>query len=183
MSRIGKLPVAIPKGVKVDVDLNNLVKVHGPKGELEKQFHKDLKISLTDGTILVERPGDGRLHRSLHGLTRTLIANMVSGVTEGFHRVLLITGMGYRVAKQGQALQIQVGYSHPVSVAPPEGISFDVEGNNKIIVRGIDKQQVGQIAANIRSIRPPEPYKGKGIRREGEVVRRKMGKAGKTAKK
>lgn len=179
MSRIGQAPIAVPQGVKVDIKDGNKIEIKGPKGVLSREFLNGLKIRFQDSSLIVERLSNARNVRSLHGLTRTLIANMVQGVNNGFEKNLTILGMGYRVLKQGNNLQIQIGYSHPVIVPPPEGITFDVEGNNKIIVRGIDKQLVGQVAANIRKIRAPEPYKGKGIRYEAEKVKTKIGKAGK----
>lgn len=182
MSRIGRMPVPLPKGVTVQVK-DGAVTVAGPKGTLTTKVHQSMVVTLEDGQVLVARNGESGPDKALHGLTRTIIANMVEGVTKGFHKTLTILGMGYRVAKQGNALQIQIGFSHPVVVNPVPGIEFDVEGNNKIHVRGIDKQLVGQVAANIREIRPPEVYKGKGIRYEGEVVKLKLGKAGKVAKK
>jgi large subunit ribosomal protein L6 len=175
MSRIGKAPIPVPDGVDVALD-GNRVTVKGPKGELSRTFNEDMTISLEDGTLTVARPGDGKQHRSLHGLTRTLLANMVTGVTSGFEKRLEIVGVGYRAALKGSDLEIQVGYSHPVTVEAPERIEFEVPAATAIVVKGIDKQQVGQVAANIRSIRKPEPYKGKGIRYQGEVVRRKVGK-------
>ena len=179
MSRIGQAPIAVPEGVKVDIKDGNKVAIKGPKGVLSRELLKSFMIRFQDSSLVVERLSNARNVRSLHGLTRTLIANMVQGVNNGFEKNLTILGMGYRVLKQGNNLQIQIGYSHPVVVIPPEGITFDVEGNNKIIVRGIDKQLVGQTAANIRKIRAPEPYKGKGIRYEFEKVKIKLGKAGK----
>lgn len=191
MSRIGKMPIPIPEGVKVDIT-DNVVTVTGPKGTLSQRIHPDMDIAIEDKSIVVRRPSDDRLHRSLHGLTRTLIANMVEGVTKGFEKVLHIYGTGYRAELVGKNLSIQVGYSHPVIVEPRPGISFEVgqtsvqyEGRETripvITVRGIDKQVVGQQAADIRRIRKPEPYKGKGIRYATEVVRRKVGKSGKGA--
>lgn len=179
MSRIGCAPISIPQGVKIDIEDGCKVTVNGPKGSLSREFLKNLKIKVQDSMVVVERISDTKDSKAFHGLTRTLLANMVKGVSLGFEKGLTIIGMGYRVAKQGNNLQIQIGYSHPVIVEPPGGITFDVEGNNKIIVRGIDKEQVGQIAANLRKIRAPEPYKGKGIRYDKEVVRTKLGKAGK----
>ncbi|HEY7152256.1 MAG TPA: 50S ribosomal protein L6 [Solirubrobacterales bacterium] len=175
MSRIGKKPIAIPDGVTVDVK-PELVSVKGPKGELDQAVSGDMKVLQSDGTLTVERPTDRGEHRALHGLTRSLIANMVQGVTQGFEKRLEIQGVGYRARLQGKALELSVGYSHPVSVTAPEGIEFEVPAPNQVVVRGIDKQLVGEIAARIRRTRPPEPYKGKGIRYEGEHVRRKVGK-------
>jgi large subunit ribosomal protein L6 len=178
MSRIGRLPIAIPKGVQVDIS-GSEIKVRGPQGELSRTIRPEISVEMKDGTMEVQRPSDAPTHRSLHGLTRTLLANMVTGVSEGYTKSLELQGVGYRAAKQGNSLQLALGFSHPVIVDPPAGITFDVEGTSRILVRGIDKEQVGQVAANIRKIRPPEPYKGKGIRYAGEVVRRKAGKAGK----
>jgi large subunit ribosomal protein L6 len=180
MSRIGKQPIAIPSGVDVAID-GSRVTVKGPKGTLEQTLHRDMGLSLDDGTLRVERPSDERLHRSLHGLSRTLIANMVEGVTNGFEKRLEIVGVGYRATLKGSDLELSVGYSHTVSFPPPEGIEFEVPAPNRIVVRGIDKQRVGEVAANIRKVRKPEPYKGKGIRYEGEYVRKKAGKAAKGA--
>ena len=180
MSRIGKQPIAIPSGVDVAID-GSRVTVKGPKGTLEQTLHRDMGLSLDDGILRVERPSDERLHRSLHGLTRTLIANMVEGVTNGFEKRLEIVGVGYRATLKGSDLELSVGYSHTVSFPSPEGIEFEVPAPNRIVVRGIDKQRVGEVAANIRKVRKPEPYKGKGIRYEGEYVRKKAGKAAKGA--
>ncbi|HEX8099144.1 MAG TPA: 50S ribosomal protein L6 [Actinomycetota bacterium] len=180
MSRIGKQPIAIPSGVEVAVD-GSRVTVKGPRGTLEQTFHQDLRILQEDGTVRVERPTEERLHRSLHGLTRTLIANMVQGVTNGFEKRLEIIGVGYRAALKGSDLEIAAGYSHPVPYKAPAGIEFEVPAPTRIVVRGIDKQLVGEVAAEIRKIRKPEPYKGKGIRYEGEEVRKKAGKAAKGA--
>jgi large subunit ribosomal protein L6 len=180
MSRIGKQPIAIPSGVEVGLD-GTRVSVKGPRGTLEQVFHADMRIVMEDGTLRVERPSDERLHRSLHGLTRTLLANMVEGVTNGFEKRLEIVGVGYRAALKGSDLELSVGYSHPVTFRPPAGIEFEVPAPNRITVRGIDKQLVGEVAAEIRKIRKPEPYKGKGIRYEGEYVRKKAGKAAKGA--
>jgi len=180
MSRIGKQPITVPSGVEVNVD-GTRVAVKGPKGQLEQGFHPDMRIKLEDGTIRVERPSDERTHRSLHGLTRSLIANMVEGVTNGYEKRLEIVGVGYRAQLKGQDLELALGFSHPVPVEAPQGIEFEVPAPTRIVVRGIDKQQVGEVAANIRKIRKPEPYKGKGIRYEGEYVRKKAGKAAKGA--
>ncbi len=179
MSRIGKLPITVPSGVDVAVD-GQAVTVKGPKGSLSLTVAEPLTVERSDdGALAVQRPNDERLSKSLHGLTRTLIANMVTGVTDGYVKQLEIVGVGYRVQAKGKDLEFSVGYSHTVLVTPPEGISFAVDGPTKFSVSGIDKQQVGQVAANIRKIRKPEPYKGKGIRYAGEQVRRKVGKAGK----
>ena len=175
MSRIGKKPIEVPAGVIVSVDPGR-VTVSGPKGELRQVVPQRMQIDQEDGTILVTRPTERGEDRALHGLTRTLIANMVQGVTDGFEKRLEITGVGYRAAMSGTNLELQVGYSHPVRVTPRQGIEFEVPVPTQVIVRGIDKQLVGQTAAEIRKVRPPEPYKGKGIRYEGEYVRRKVGK-------
>jgi large subunit ribosomal protein L6 len=175
MSRIGRKPIQIPDGVSVELK-PGLVSVKGPKGELSQVVSSDMKITESDSTLIVERPTDRGEHRALHGLTRSLIANMVQGVTEGYEKRLEIQGVGYRARLQGKALELNVGYSHPVAVSAPEGIEFEVPVPTQIVVRGIDKQQVGEIAAQIRRSRPPEPYKGKGVRYEGEHVRRKVGK-------
>jgi len=175
MSRIGRAPITVPSGVEVTI-AGNSIAVKGPKGELSLDFHPRMRVALEDGTLTVTRPDDTGPSRSLHGLTRTLVANMVTGVTTGFERKLEIQGVGYRASKKGDDLEILVGYSHPVVVPPPENIEFDVPVPTQIVVRGIDKQRVGQVAAEIRAIRKPEPYKGKGIRYEGEVVQRKVGK-------
>ncbi|HWR38578.1 MAG TPA: 50S ribosomal protein L6 [Patescibacteria group bacterium] len=177
MSRIGRSPIAVPAGVTVTVN-DNLMAVKGPKGELSRQLHKEMIIEVEDGIINVKRPTDNKQHRSLHGLTRTLIANMVTGVTAGFSRTLEIAGVGYRAAKNGNKLALTLGFSHPLEVDPPAGITIDVPAPNRIVVSGINKEMVGEMAAKIRSYRQPEPYKGKGVRYEGEVVRRKVGKAG-----
>lgn len=181
MSRIGKMPISVPAGVEVKND-NNLITVKGPKGELTKQFSKELNIEINDGVITVTRPSDDKMHRSLHGLTRTLIANMVEGVTNGFSKTLEIEGVGYRAAKQGNKVNINLGYSHPVIIEETDLVKLDVPQPNKIVVSSIDKQAVGQFAAEIREKRPPEPYKGKGIRYAGEHIIRKEGKAGKGKK-
>jgi large subunit ribosomal protein L6 len=183
MSRIGKLPVAVPNGVNVTLGDDEVV-VKGPKGELRQQILvQAVEVKLEDGKVVVERKGDAKLQRSVHGLTRTLISNMVQGVSKGFRKSLEIQGVGYRAAKAGEKLNLSLGYSHPVVFEAPKGITLTVEGQNKIHVDGIDKQQVGQVAAKIRSLRAPEPYKGKGIRYEGEIIRKKLGKAGKAGKK
>ena len=181
MSRIGKQPIDVPSGVDIKVD-GPRVEVTGPQGSLARTFHSDMRILVEDGTLRVERPSDERDHRSLHGLTRTLVSNMVEGVTKGFEKRLEIVGVGYRATLRGRDLEIAAGYSHPVHFPAPEGVDFEVPAPTRIVVRGIDKQQVGEVAANIRKIRKPEPYKGKGIRYEGEVVRKKAGKAAKGAK-
>ena len=178
MSRIGRLPIEIPSGVDVTVD-GSAVTVKGPKGELNLTVARPIEVEIADGQVQVTRPDDERESRSLHGLTRTLIANDIVGVTEGYSKSLEVVGTGYRVQAKGTGLEFALGYSHPINVEPPAGITFAVEGNNKITVSGIDKQAVGEAAANIRKIRKPEPYKGKGVRYAGEVVRRKAGKAGK----
>jgi large subunit ribosomal protein L6 len=182
MSRIGRQPVEIPSGVEVEVD-GSRVTVRGPRGALEQTFHREMKIVREDGTLRVERPSDAGPHRALHGLTRTLIANMVEGVTNGFEKRLEIVGVGYRAALKGEDLELSLGFSHTVVVPRPEGIEFEVPAPTRITVRGIDKQAVGEMAANIRKIRKPEPYKGKGVRYEGEYVRKKAGKAAKGATK
>ena len=178
MSRIGKMPIAIPAGVEVTID-GATVTVKGPKGQLTRTFADMLTISLNDGVLTVERPDDSREAKSLHGLTRTLLHNMVEGVSTGFSKKLQLVGVGYRAAKKGNDLEMQLGFSHPVLIECPENISFECPSQTEIIVSGISKEQVGQVAANIRKWRKPEPYKGKGIRYEGENVRRKAGKAGK----
>jgi large subunit ribosomal protein L6 len=177
MSRVGKMPVTIPDSVDLTLD-GNTVKVKGPKGELSRQFHERVSITLEDGTATVDRQNDERESRALHGLSRALLANMVTGVAEGYRRELEIVGVGYRAALKGNDLEMQLGFSHPVTVNAPEGITFEVPEPTKVAVIGIDKELVGQVAANIRKIRPPEPYKGKGVRYAGEQVRRKAGKAG-----
>lgn len=178
MSRIGKKPIDIPAGVKVSVD-KNTVYVEGPKGKLEQDIHYKAVVAVDGNVVNVERTDDTKLGRSVHGLTRTLIHNMVEGVTNGYVKKLEIVGVGYRVAQKGKDLDFSLGFSHPVVVAPPAGIEFVAESQTKIAVKGIDKQLVGQVAANIRSLRAPEPYKGKGIRYEGEYILRKAGKTGK----
>ena len=183
MSRIGKLPIAVPKGVDVKLSGDNVLTVKGSKGTLTKQFHKDMIIKVEGEQITVERPSDLKMHKSLHGLTRTLVNNMVEGVTNGYQKALDINGVGYRAQKQGKKLVLTLGYSHPVEMDDPEGITTEVPAPNKIIVKGIDKQVVGEVAAKIREKRPPEPYKGKGIKYETEVIRRKEGKTGGKGKK
>ena len=178
MSRIGKQPIPVPAGVEVAIDGSD-VTVKGPKGTLSQSFNPEIEISLEEGVIYVRRPTDGRQHRSLHGLTRTLVSNMVVGVSEGFRKDMEIIGVGYRAALKGSDLDLSLGLSHPMVVKAPTGITFEVPAPNRISVIGIDKQRVGQVAAEIRAIRPPEPYKGKGIRYAGEHVRRKVGKAAK----
>lgn len=178
MSRIGKKPILLPDNVKAILE-GNTVRVEGPKGKLEKSFHKDMIIEQVDEkTLVVKRPTEGKLHRSLHGLTRTLLDNMVQGVSNGYQKNLELVGVGYRATKQGNNLVLAVGYSHPVEIVPPAGIEIDVPAATKISVKGIDKELVGAVAANIRAVREPEPYKGKGIKYEGEHIRRKAGKAG-----
>ncbi len=182
MSRIGKLPVAVPNGVDVKLDDSTVI-VKGPKGELSQHILPVVTVTIEDGVVVVARKSDDKPGRSAHGLTRTLVANMIDGVTKGFRKSLTLQGVGYRVNKAGDILNFSLGYSHPVTFTPPEGIAFTVEGTNTVHVDGIDKQRVGQVAAEIRSLRPPEPYKGKGIRYKDEVVRKKLGKAGKAGKK
>ena len=182
MSRIGRKPIAIPQGVQIEIN-GNTVKVSGPKGELTQIVHPEMKSTVDGNLVQVVRPSDGKEHRSLHGLTRTLVSNMVQGVTAGFSKALDINGVGYRAAKQGKNLLLTIGYSHPVELVPFEGIEFEVPVPTKIIVKGIDKQAVGQMAAQVRAVREPEPYKGKGIKYDKEIIRRKAGKAGKAGKK
>jgi large subunit ribosomal protein L6 len=182
MSRIGKLPVDVPAGVDIDF-AGPVVTIKGPKGELRQPLLESVTVKIEGSQLVVERKSDDKAGRSAHGLTRTLINNMVVGVTKGFRKSLELQGVGYRAAKAGDGLNLSLGYSHPVTFAAPTGITFSVEGTNKIHIDGIDKQKVGQVAAEIRDLRPPEPYKGKGVRYEGEVVRKKMGKAGKASKK
>ena len=179
MSRIGRKPVIIPANVTVDIAEGNNVTVKGPKGTLNYTFHPDMILKVEGNEIIVSRPDDSRTCRAMHGLTRTLLHNMIVGVSEGFSKKLELQGVGYRVALKGKNLDLSLGFSHPVIVEPEEGISFEVPDNTHIIVKGIDNQRVGQVAADIRFLRPPEPYKGKGIRYDGEVVRRKLGKASK----
>jgi len=179
MSRVGKMPVPLPEGVQVDIQRNS-VTISGPKGILTREFHPDMEIVLEDGQLEVLRPTDQRRHRELHGLTRSLLKNMVVGVTEGYEKKLEIRGVGYRVELQGDTLDLQLGFSHPVRVSPPEGVEFDVQPRKKIItVSGVSKEVVGRVAAEIRAWRPPEPYQGKGVRYLDEYVPRKAGKAGK----
>lgn len=181
MSRIGRQPVTVPTNVTITVNDENFVVVKGPKGELSRQFPKTITLDRDEGVINVTRPNDEGKQRALHGLSRSLLNNMVTGVTTGYVKTLEVQGVGYRAQLQGSSLQLALGFSHPVVVAPPEGISFTVEGP-RVNIEGIDKERVGQVAANIRKLRPPEPYKGKGIRYSGERVRRKAGKAGKVGK-
>ncbi|MBW4084647.1 50S ribosomal protein L6 [Paenibacillus sp. S150] len=178
MSRIGRKPIAVPSGVDVTLD-NAVITVKGPKGTLTRELHKDMKVTVENNEITVVRPSDNKLHRSLHGTTRSVVNNMVSGVTEGFSKSLELVGVGYRASKSGDKIVLNVGYSHPVEISPEAGIEFEVPANTKIIVKGIDKERVGAYAAKIRSVREPEPYKGKGIKYEGERIIRKEGKAGK----
>jgi len=178
MSRIGRLPITVPATVDVTIDGRQLT-VKGPKGTLSRQLHPDMTVSKEEGTLVVTRPTEQKTHKQLHGLTRTLVNNMVVGVTDGYRKGLEITGVGYRAALNGQKLTLNLGYSHPIEIDPPAGISFEVENPTRLAVVGIDKELVGQIAAKVRSTRKPEPYKGKGVRYSGEVIRRKAGKAGK----
>ena len=178
MSRIGKMPIPVPSGVEVKIDGSN-VSVKGPKGQLSLVVVSPIKVALEDNSVIVTRPDDERMSRSLHGLTRTLISNQIIGVTAGYTKSLDIVGTGYRVTAKGSDIEFALGYSHPILVKAPAGISFTVEGNNKVVVSGIDKQAVGEVAANLRKLRKPEPYKGKGVRYTGENVRRKAGKSGK----
>jgi large subunit ribosomal protein L6 len=179
MSRIGKLPISVPAGVEIDIGNDNAVTVKGPKGSLSQRFSQNMLLQRENGVVTVQRPNNERMNRSLHGLTRTLLNNMVLGVTDGYKRDLEIQGVGYRAALDGKDLVLSVGFSHPVRMTPPEGVSYTLDGNTRVSVVGIDKQAVGEEAARIRRVRPPEPYKGKGIRYAGERVRRKAGKAGK----
>lgn len=179
MSRIGKLPINVPAGVTVTVDQDNLVTVKGPKGTLSQKVHKDIEVKQEGAVLTVNRPSDSKPHRAMHGLYRALVNNMVTGVTDGFTKTLLMEGVGYRATVEGKKLTLAVGYSHPVVFEAPETIKFEAPAPTKILVHGIDKQQVGAIAADIRDVRRPEPYLGKGIRYENEIIRRKEGKAGK----
>ena len=179
MSRIGKMPVVVPAGVTIKLEDGNLLTVKGPKGELTRKLSADMNIAQEDGELKIERPSDLKRHKALHGLTRTLINNMVVGVTDGYTKRLEINGTGYRASKAGNKLTLSLGYSHPVEMVDPDGVTSEVDNNTKIIITGIDKEKVGQYAANIRAKRPPEPYKGKGVKYEDERIRRKAGKAGK----
>ena len=179
MSRVGRLPVAIPNGVTVTVTPENVVTVKGPKGELTKAMHTEINIAIENNEVVVTRPSDHKTHRSLHGLTRALINNMVKGVNEGYQKTLDLVGVGYRAQLQGKKLVMNLGFSHPVEVEPEEGVTFEVPATTQVIVKGIDKEKVGDAAADIRSWRKPEPYKGKGIKYSNEVIRRKEGKTGK----
>ncbi|MBC7346146.1 MAG: 50S ribosomal protein L6 [Clostridia bacterium] len=182
MSRIGRKPIEIPAGVEVTIE-DNLVRVKGPKGELARSVPRAITVRQEEGRLLVERPSDAREHRALHGLVRTLVKNMVEGVSRGFTRSLELSGVGYRAAKQGEKLVLTVGYSRPVEIVPEPGLEIEVPAPNRVVVHGIDKEAVGNLAARIRGVRPPEPYKGKGIRYEGERLRHKVGKAGTGKKK
>lgn len=179
MSRIGFKPIDIPNGVEIKVSDDNLVEVKGPKGQLSENIDPEMEIKIEENVLTVNRPSDNKRHRSMHGLSRTLIDNMIVGVTEGYSKTLEIVGTGYRAAKQGKKLVLTLGYSHPLELEDPQGIEVEVPAQNKIIVKGINKQQVGNYAANIRQYRKPEPYKGKGVKYEGERIRRKVGKTGK----
>ena len=178
MSRIGRLPITIPAGVDVSID-GRTVTVKGPKGQLSRELHPDMRVAREDGSIVVTRPTEQKTHKQLHGLTRTLVNNMVVGVTDGYRKGLEITGVGYRAVKVGEKLQLSLGYSHQIEIDPPSGITFELENPTRLAVVGIDKELVGQVAAQVRSTRKPEPYKGKGVRYQGEKVLRKAGKAGK----
>ncbi|SMP69611.1 50S ribosomal protein L6 [Anoxynatronum buryatiense] len=179
MSRIGKKPIDLPQGVEIKVDEKNLVTVKGPMGILSQQISKEISVEVADGVVTITRPSDLKKHKSLHGLSRSLVANMVEGVTKGFEKKLEIVGVGYRANKQGSQVVLSLGYSHPVELTEPDGITLDVPSQTEIIVKGIDKQLVGNYAAKIRAYRKPEPYKGKGVRYAGEIIRRKEGKTGK----
>jgi large subunit ribosomal protein L6 len=178
MSRIGRLPITVPDGVDVAIEGRSIT-VNGPRGTLHRELHPDMRVAAENGTIVVRRPSEAKMHKQLHGLTRTLVANMVTGVSSGYRKALEITGVGYRAQKVGDKLQLNVGYSHSIEIEPPEGITFELENPTHLAVIGIDKELVGEIAARVRATRKPEPYKGKGVRYAGEVVRRKAGKAGK----
>jgi len=178
MSRIGRLPIQLPDGVTVAIDGRSIT-VEGPRGSLHRELHPDIAVAQEDGRIVVRRPSEAKMHKQLHGLTRTLVANMVTGVSAGYRKGLEITGVGYRAQKVGEKLQLNLGYSHPVEIEPPNGISFELENPTRLAVVGIDKELVGQVAARVRATRKPEPYKGKGVRYAGEQIRRKAGKAGK----
>jgi len=178
MSRIGRLPIQVPPSVDVSIAGRDIT-VKGPRGSLHRSLHPDMRVSMEGSTIVVERPSEAKHHKQLHGLTRTLVANMVTGVTDGYRKPLEITGVGYRAAKVGDKLQLNLGYSHPIEIVPPDGISFEVENPVRLAVVGIDKELVGQVAATVRATRKPEPYKGKGVHYLGEQIRRKAGKAGK----
>ena len=178
MSRIGRAPITVPAGVEVKVNANNHITVKGPKGTLERDLVPQIKVEVNEGVINVTRPNDEKQNRSLHGLTRTLVANMVTGVTEGYKKTLEVNGVGYRCSKEGNKLVLNIGYSHPVNVEEIDGITIEVPNANTVVINGIDKQKVGQFAADVRAKRPPEPYKGKGIKYSDEVVRRKEGKTG-----
>ncbi|MBQ9492207.1 MAG: 50S ribosomal protein L6 [Oscillibacter sp.] len=178
MSRIGRMPITVPAGVTVDIAEGNVVTVKGPKGELTQALRPEMKIKLDGAVLTVERPSEDKLHRSLHGLTRSLLHNMIVGVTDGYKKELEVNGVGYRVSKEGKNLVMNLGYSHPVTVEETDGITIDVPAPNKIVISGCDKQKVGQFAAEVREKRPPEPYKGKGIKYANEVIRRKVGKTG-----
>lgn len=179
MSRVGRQPITIPKGVEITVDKDNVVTVKGPKGQLSEKINPDMKVNINDDILTVERPSDNKQHRSLHGLSRALINNMIDGVAKGYEKKLQIVGVGYRAAKQGKKLNLTLGFSHPLELEDPEGITTETPSQTEIIIKGINKQAVGNYAAKIRDFRPPEPYKGKGIRYVDEYVRRKEGKAGK----
>ena len=179
MSRIGLKPIELPKGVEVNIDSNNIVTVKGPKGTLSERIHKDMLIKNEETSIVVERPTDNKKHKSLHGLSRTLISNMVEGVVKGYEKKLQLVGVGYRANKQGNKLVLSLGFSHPIEMADPEGVTTEVPTQTEIIIKGIDKQIVGNYAAKIRELRKPEPYKGKGVKYSDEIIRRKEGKTGK----
>jgi large subunit ribosomal protein L6 len=178
MSRIGRMPIDVPKDVTVKIDENNVVTVKGPNGTLSNELSNEMQISMEDNVITINRPSESKLHKSLHGLTRSLLNNMVEGVTKGFEKTLEINGVGYRAQKNGKKLVLNLGYSHPIEMEDPDGITTEVPAPNKIVVKGCDKQMVGEVAAKIRALRKPEPYKGKGIKYEDEIIRRKEGKTG-----